>query len=347
MRIIFATCIMLFSNIVALAKETHIAIIHSYTKGTWTEQGTAGVRAAISDAGIQAKFTEIIHDYLKIRSLPRDKIDNAVMKSAKLIKATNADLIVMFDDEAAEALMPYLSNSKTPVVLTGINKREKELKWYLKDGDSKRNFSGVWERYPFSQYLKLLKRVYPQISKICILSSENDTSHIVTAQLQDFFLSGGGKPYNVELEKTVMSSKWSTWKETISNYTGTDRAFWVVNPWNVILESTKEEVPLPTIGEYFRKNSNLASLGIVSIVHEMGFLAAFAVNAEDLGYQAGIMAAKILKEGVQPRDLPFQDNDDIRLVINKVRADELGIKIPMDLLEFATIAKKIRTDFKR
>ncbi len=58
-----------------------------------------------------------------------------------------------------------------------------------------------------------------------------------------------------------------------------------------------------------------------------GGLAAYGFEYFDIGYEAGQMAVKILKGEATPADTPAQYPQNLKLLINKKVADDLGIEI--------------------
>jgi putative tryptophan/tyrosine transport system substrate-binding protein len=66
-------------------------------------------------------------------------------------------------------------------------------------------------------------------------------------------------------------------------------------------------------------------VGELDSVKRGGF-AAYGFDYFDIGYEAGEMAARILKEGKKPSELPVQYPQNLKLQLNKTAAQEMNIK---------------------
>ncbi len=319
--------------------QNNILVVHSYEQGSWTTEGTRGV-SKVFQGNKEYKVNEFIYDYIKYRGTP-----HFLTKIKKTVSELTPKAIIVFDDEAADDLLPYLNSLGVPVVLTGINREPKDTKWYLEENHKNRNFTGILERYPFEQSLKMLKKIKPSVKKITILSSNNETSKIVSSQVINNFKKYNNEFNGVRLNDVVLSSSWEVWQKTIRESSKTD-AFWILVPWNVNDKSGKE-VDIRIIGDFYREFSKVPEIGIVNISDKLGFVSSFSVNAEDLGIQAANITLNILQTKVHPRNLSFVENSMVRFVINKKRADQLGITIPSEFLDFAKIERKIPREYFR
>jgi putative tryptophan/tyrosine transport system substrate-binding protein len=67
-------------------------------------------------------------------------------------------------------------------------------------------------------------------------------------------------------------------------------------------------------------------VGELDSVKRGGF-AAYGFDYYDIGYEAGEMAAQILKDGKKPADLPVQYPQKLKLLINKKAAKDMGIEL--------------------
>ena len=325
----------------SFSADYSVFVIHSYEQGTWTKEGTEGIKKAFSEANVQAIIHEEIYDYTKIISSDdKSKKINHILSRVKIL---NPSLIILFDDEATEVMLPSLNKLSLPIIITGINKDKNDFDKIVSTSNGVKNFTVIFERYPFEQSLKMLKQIKPSVTHIDILTSENETSRIVSNQFKEKFKSYRGSFSGIKLGKINISSSWETWKKIIKSNNFSNRAFWILVPWNVNDQAGKE-VDLRVIGDFYRNNSRIPEIGIVNINDKLGFVASFSVGAEDLGYQSGQIGIKVLKDKIVPGLIPYTNNNLVRFVINKRRADQLNIPIPKEFLDFAKIEKKIPMD---
>lgn len=70
-----------------------------------------------------------------------------------------------------------------------------------------------------------------------------------------------------------------------------------------------------------------------------GGFAAYGFDYFDIGYQAGEMAAQILKDGKKPAEIPVEFPKKIKLVINEKAAKEMGIEIKDEWKKTAEFTK--------
>lgn len=322
--------------------QFRVYIIHSYLPGLWSDKAFSGLEKGL-------KFHKF--DNYKIKQYDYNYVLQRKNKSKHLnqikseIISFSPNLIVIFDDEAAEDFIPSLNQLKIPIVATGINSEIEQLKWFKPDGDKERNFTAILERYPFEAPLKMLKKIRPEINKINILTTDNDSSNIITSQILKKFSDNGNSYAGIKIDKTIKSKDWNDWKNAIRLHRKADEAFWILVPWDVYEDG--KEVSIKRIGTFYQSESTIPELGIVNASQLLGFLLCFSVNSEDLAFEAISTAINAEKNKISLSNIPFTEVKSARVVINKKRADELKLKIPIELLDFAKLEKKIPLNYLR
>ena len=330
-----------YSNV--LGKPFKIYTIHSYLPGLWSTGATQGTIQAMRFHKIES-FELKTYDYDYVRK--RKKLEEEKNKILKEISIFKPDLILVFDDEAADDLITLLNKINIPVVATGINKEISDLKWYLPDGSKKRNFTAILERYPFEEPLKLLKKLDKRIDRISFLTTENVSSEIILNQLKKRFANYSNEYAGIKLGEVFASKDWDDWKEFIKSKKSRNEALWILVPWDVYDKSGKE-VSINEIGKFYQRESKIPELGIVNASNLLGMLACFSVNSEDLAFEAVSAGLEFYLKNKKLTNVPFEKVKSVRVVLNKKRADQLGVKIPNSLLDFAKIEKKIPLDYFR
>jgi ABC-type uncharacterized transport system substrate-binding protein len=247
-----------------MKQEFRVLVIHSYQAGMWTTESTNGIRNFFQDRKIAVNIRDRIFDYYLYQSQGASKVQAEARRVHSEALEFKPHLIIIFDDEAADTLTSRLNDLRIPIVLSGINKSKDLVSWWIPEGNPKRYFTGTWERYPFAQSLRMLNRINPKILKIALLTGSNESAKVITNQLETFFKENGGQYSDIRYEKTFMSSNWSDWREAIKNYKGSDRAFWIVSPWNINDENGKE-IPLMKISEFLEKNCLPISLSFLDL----------------------------------------------------------------------------------
>jgi len=320
-----------------------VIAIHSYSAGSWVSNSKEGLERTFEKSKYQAYIHHITYDYLALKT--KKKRDARQVEILNLINNQPVDLIVIFDDEASDALMPHLQKSDIPVVLTGINNDLEKTVWYAQ-AKLNNKVDGVLERYPFEQSLKLIKKIVPNLTKISVLTSGNSSSKIIAGQFKAKFTKYNDQYSGIKLNKITISSSWANWKQTIKSSSSRDHALWILVPWNVN-DSKGKEVSLQKIGDFYRANSKSPALGIVDINSQMGFLASFYVSPDDLASQAAHKGLSLLKAKENKASHRFEVVRTARLNINEERARQLGLKIPMKYLELGNVNNIIPMKYER
>lgn len=319
-------------------KEYNILVIFSYVPSSWNTNGLIGVKNAFDASNLKLRAYDYVYDNIQVRNKNAQKDELAKIKN--LIKTKKIDGIVIFDDEASDDLITELKELNLPIAATGINKNRNEIKWL----DKNSKISIIYERYPFEKSIKLLKKMDAGIKKIKILTTENESSNRITNQLLKKLANTKNTIAGITLSETHITKEWEDWKKVIINTKGDDEALFILVPWNVYKDGV--EIDLREMGRFYQANSKVPSIGIVDINTQMGFLASFYVHSEDLGFQAGSSLITHLIADKSANNIEDTVKK-TRFVLNKERMNALGLKIPLEVLDMATIKEKVELKVKR
>jgi len=242
----------------------------------------------------------------------------------KLVNDGN-DLIYAIATPAAQAVAQKTQD--IPVVVSAVTNPENAG---LVDSNEAPggNITGVSDLTPVAEQIALLQELLPDAKRVAIMyTNAEDNSR-----------------FQAELAKTAIEAAGLEWIEaTVSD----------ISQIQQVTESLVGKVDVIYIPTDNLMAEGIATItmvatdkGIPCIVGEPsmvagGGLATDGIDYYNVGYLAGLQAAKILRGEATPATMPIEylGNEDREIVINKEVADELGIVIPDFLLDKVIEAK--------
>lgn len=245
--------------------------------------------------------------------------DQAALTSiANNFKSANKDLIVAITTPAALSIAQAIADK--PIIFAGVTdpvSAKLVASWDAPGG----NLTGTSDYPPIKDQIKLVKDVKPTAKSLGIVYSSAEVNAEVQANL--------AKQAAAEMGMTVRTatvSNSSEIQQAAKSLQGVD-AFYVGNDNTLVsgiegLVQVAEQFKVPVIV------SDPDSVG-------RGATAAYAIDQHTMGYNAGLMAAKVLKEGAKPATMPVQKQTDLMLVINPAAAQRQGVTLSDDLIKRA------------
>lgn len=186
------------------------------------------------------------------------------------------------------------------------------------------NVSGTTDMNPIDLQIELLVKLLPdaKVVGICYTSSE------VNSQIQAEIAKEEAEKWGLEVVVKTISAVGEVQQAIESLVSQADVLYL---PTDNIIASAMAIV----------SDVTLAS-GTPTIVGEEnmcagGGLATVGLNYYDLGYQTGLMALRILREGANPAEMPIESLAQAGLCFNADTAAALSIELPEDLVDSATI----------
>lgn len=185
------------------------------------------------------------------------------------------------------------------------------------------NLTGVSDKAPVIEQLKLAQTLLPEAKKIGILySSAEDNSKYQVAEAEEAAKNLG---FSVEKFAVPSTNEIRQIVQVMADkvdfiYIPLDNTIANAMP-SVVSEANKTKTPIIPSADTMVKEGGLGTVGI---------------NQFDIGYQAGLMAASILKGEKETATTPVYTFNEGELIINKEQANFLQIDIPEALKEKAT-----------
>jgi len=183
------------------------------------------------------------------------------------------------------------------------------------------NVTGTTDMSPIKEQIDLLVKLVPDAKTVGVIYTSSEQNSVVQAKIAKEVIEALSLTYTevtVTNSNDVQQATQSIVEECDVIYLPTDNV--VASSMPVIYGVTVESKTPVICGESnMVKNGGLATLGI---------------NYYDLGYQAGLMAIKVLKGEAKPAEMPIQSATEFDYAINGKVAEEIGLEIPEDLVQY-------------
>lgn len=245
---------------------------------------------------------------------------NTAQTIANGFVSDKVDMIFAVATPTAQAA--YNSTKDIPILITAVT--DPVSSGLAKSMDkSETNVTGTSDMAPIDPQFRLIQQLVPSAKKIGVIYNTGEAN----SEIQVKFAEEKAKELGLELVKkgvTTTNEVAQALEALVSQidvlYTPTDNM--IASSMSLIAAKTAEK--------------NIPIIGAESAHVEQGALATEGIDYFELGYQTGMMAVEVL-QGKAPTDLPLATLKNTELIINTKVADTLGIEVPAELKESATI----------
>lgn len=231
------------------------------------------------------------------------------------------NLILAIATPAAQAMAN--ATHDIPILATAVTDYE-SAKLVKSNEQPGGNVSGTSDLNPVEQQVDLILQVMPDVKTIGTIYSSSE----VNSQLQ------------VEKMKAYAATKGIAVREvTVSNVNDIQQAA------QSLVADGVQAVYVPTDNVVASAISNLVSVTDSAKIPVFGgednqvkggAMMSLSVDYHQLGYQTGLMAAKILRGEAKIEDMPVEIQKEFKLVVNKEKLDKLGITLPQEIMDKAS-----------
>lgn len=324
------------------AKKYKIFILHSYNPEMDSVQDVnKGIFAAFNGKNLKGKVIHkpISYEYKVFYMDSKRKTSSAYLKelSKKVIddiSIYNPDVIISVDDNAVEYIIPKLDKTKFSVVLCDINGSLEDY------GLTKApNVTGTLERQNYDDTIKLIKTINPNVDKIAVVLDDSPVSSQELKSLTNVIEKNKIK-YDV-----VVTGSYEEWKKAILRFQDKNT---VIMPllYYTFKDINNNNIAPSTALKWLFSNSKVPEYGGTLYQVREGFFAAVSTWSSSQGYDAANMAIRIL-QGAKPSEIPVTMPKIGSVDLNLQRAKMLKVKIPFEILSFATVHKTMEILDKR
>lgn len=237
--------------------------------------------------------------------------------SDRLVSA-NSDLILAIATPAAQAIAG--KTTTIPILATAVTDFTSS-KLVASDAAPGGNVSGTNDMNPIKEQIELLTKLVPDAKTVgCIYNGGEDNS-VLQAGIAKTEIEALGLTYT---EVTVTST--NDVQQAAQSLVGKCDAIYI--PTDNTLASA-----MPVVGGVVRESKTPVICGESGMV-DGGGLATLGINYYNLGYQTGLMAVHILKDGAKISEMPVESLANMDYYINGEMAEAIGVSIPDDLKDY-------------
>jgi len=298
-----------------------------HTPWEWTETQLQGFKTALGDVDIEYKVFEMD---TKNFSTEEQKLQKA-NEAKDLIESWKPDLLYTNDDDAQEYVARHYVGTSLPIVFSAVNK---EPEVYGFQGAP--NVTGVLEREHFIENVNLLLEIVPDAKKIAVIFDDDPNWESTEKRMRE----------KIPQIKDVSFVSWDyigsyeQYKSRIRELQTEVEAIALLGIFT-FKDEKGQNVPYRTVLEWTAENSKLPDFSFWKDRVTYGTLSVVSVSGYDQGYEAGLLAREILVNGKSPDSLPIRNSMKGEPLINKARADDLGIRLKSRTL----LGSKVITEY--
>lgn len=293
----------------------------------WTREEFLGIRAALRELyGDEVKFWVVSMDAKAYRDEAYER--EMARRALELAEEVSPDVVFLLDDHAFRSLGPLLKGRDVPLVFCGLNAHPRD--YGLWDAP---NVSGVLERLDYRVFFDLLVLSWTTVNRVFCLVDTTWSGSLIAKHLRETLnLAGDRGSYRgiqVELRSFERAKDLRDFLER-GGLKGFDMLIYVGVP--ILLDEGGRIIPFEELVRLVRSH-----FGGVDVAYEpsgvrlAGAAMAFAVSPFRQGYQAGEMAARMLR-GEIPKGGNLRRGQDFFLFFDRERFRELGVSPPEELL---------------
>ncbi|MBO2944210.1 ABC transporter substrate-binding protein [Paenibacillus sp. F411] len=292
-------------------EQSYSIAISQYVEHPSLDATREGILAALKDNGI----TEDDNLKVDMNNAQADPTNN--LSIGQKLKNTDADLVLAIATQSAIVVKENVTDK--PVLFAAVTDPvDAKLVSDLKQPGG--NVSGASDTNPEAtkQLMTFIHDHFPEIKTVGLIINEGEANAVVMSKTAEEALSELG----MTLIKAPVTNT-SEVKQAAESLVGKADAFFITLDNNVVsgvdtIIQTAKENQIP----FFSSDRDTVEKGAIATVGFKYF---------DHGYQVGLMAVEVLKNGKQPAEMEVTFPDKLDLILNVKAAADYGITISDDM----------------
>ncbi|MBU4523891.1 MAG: ABC transporter substrate-binding protein [Desulfomicrobium sp.] len=309
-RFVIAALFVLITACPGFAKTYNVSV-NQFVEHPSLDAVLQGFKDSLKAHGVETKYT--VHN-AKANMAACNQI-------AAGIAAESPDLVLAIATPSAQASAvatrksPILAGS--PLVFTAITD---PVGAGLVDNLEKpgKNITGVSDMLPVAQHMSMLRRFYPDLKKLGIIYNPREANSRTTVAM----VKAEGVKHGFEVVEAIVA-KPSDVQQAAKSLVGKVDAVYLPTD-NTVISALESVIKVSEKGKM-----PLFSADVDSV--KRGTVAALAFDYYRHGYQTGLMAKRIMVDGVFPAETPVETQQELMLHLNLKAAKKFGVKVPEDV----------------
>jgi putative ABC transport system substrate-binding protein len=269
-----------------------------------------GIIAGLADNGFQTNYN------LEVRVESAQANPAIAAQIANKFVNQNPDVVVGVGTIAAQSFIKYAANKQVKLVFSSVTDPNAASLY------TNNNLSGVSNFVDLAPQLQLFKQLQPNLKRLGVIYNPGEINSLSVIKK----LEKACADFNITLIQQI-AAKTSDVAQSAAKLVGMVDAIFITND-NTALSSLQSIIKVAQqhkIPVYVSDTDSVA----------LGAVAALGPSQRDVGYQTGVMIAKILN-GVDLHKIPIEYPNKTELFVNLPAAAKANIVIPKSVLEKAT-----------
>lgn len=316
-----------------------VLVLHSYhAEYAWMQDVNKGILSGFLEERFEPKKNMTV-DYFYMDTKRKTSAvwkKEIAQKAIQRINQWKPDVVIATDDNAQMYVVSKMKDTKVPFVFLGVNADPMKYGYIDTFKVPGHNVTGCLERERFEQTMLVLRRLYSNINKLAVICDDGPTGTPIIGRVKELAPKLG-----IELVAVKQTGRFPEWKKFVQEQQSKADALLVI-VYHTLKDKNGNHVHEDTVLNWTVSNSRIPDIGFWSWAVDAGLLCSEAISGYQQGHYAATVASYILmgqSAGEFPVNMPRRGET----CINQARAEQLGVKIPPDLLKTATIFKNIKS----